>query len=203
MSKLYFIYAPMNTGKSAYLLMKAHSFLENDIPILCIKPSIDDRDGQGVIKSRIGLEMECLTIDPEDNIEDIIKVYCMNMDGMGYPTPKWILCDECQFFTEKQIEQLAHIVDYHNIDIMCYGLRNDFTGHLFPATKRLFELADNIEEMKRSCSCGRKAIINARLDEFGNIVQDGEQIQVGGNDKYQPMCRKCYHDKITQSIVLD
>ena len=186
----------MNTGKSAYLLMKAHSFLENNIPILCIKPSIDDRDGRGVIKSRIGLEMECLAVDPDDNIKGIIEQYCVNMNGMGYPSPQWLLCDECQFFTEEQIEQLGEIVDDFDINVMCYGLRDDFTGHLFPGSKRLFELADNIEEIKLSCACGRKAIINARFDEDGDIITDGEQIKVGGNEMYKPMCRKCYNDRV-------
>lgn len=196
MAKLYFIHGPMNVGKSAYLLMKAHSFIENGTPILCIKPSIDDRDGKGIIKSRVGFEMECLTIDRDDNIEDIINQYCVTMEGMGHAIPRWLLCDECQFFTEEQIEQLANIVDNLNIDILCYGLRNDFTGHLFPASRRLFELADNIEEIKLSCACGRKAIINARLDEDGYIVTNGNQIKVGGNELYKPMCRKCYNDRV-------
>lgn len=198
MSKFYFVYGPMNVGKSAYLLMKAHSFLENNIPMLCIKPSIDDRDGENIIKSRIGLEMECLTIQPDDNIAGIIDLYCTNMEAVGYPRPQWLLCDECQFFTEEQIEQLATLVDNYDINVICYGLRNDFTGHLFPATKRLFELADNIEEMKLSCSCGRKAIMNARLNEYGEVITKGEQIQVGGNDIYKTMCRKCYNQLLSQ-----
>jgi len=196
MAKLFFIFAPMNTGKSAFLLMKAHSFLENDIPILCIKPAIDDRDGKGVIKSRVGLEMKCLAIDTDDDIMEIITQYNANMEAVGMETPKWILCDESQFLTELQVEQLSTIVDEYNINVMCYGLRNDFMGHLFPGSKRLFELADNIEEIKLSCACGRKAIINARFNEDGDIMTNGEQIKVGGNDMYKPMCRKCYKEKI-------
>ena len=196
MSKLYYIYGCMNTGKSAYLLMKAHSFLENKIPILCIKPSIDDRDGKDVIKSRIGLEMECLSIDDQDNIYNIIESYCMELRGFLQPTPEWILCDEAQFLSNKHVEELARVVDDLDINVMCYGLRNDFTGHLFEGSKRLFELADNIEEMKLSCECGRKSIINARIDEYGNIITDGEVIKVGGNEMYKPMCRKCYFDKL-------
>ncbi len=203
MSKLYYIFSTMNAGKSAQLLMKAHSFLENNIPILCIKPSIDDRDGEGVIKSRIGLEMECLTIDSEDDIYKIIEQYCVNMNAVGMPFPKWILCDESQFLTSKQVDQLAAIVDNQDINVMCYGLRNDFTGHLFPGSKRLFELADNIEEMKLSCACGRKAIINARFDEDGEIITNGEQIQIGGNDMYKPMCRKCYSEKIKMKTFME
>jgi len=203
MAKLYMIFAPMNTGKSAYLLMKAHSFLENNTPILCIKPAIDDRDGEGVIKSRVGLEMKCLAIDADDDITGIITEYNANMQAIGLPTPKWILCDESQFLTEEQVEQLSYIVDNLNINVMCYGLRNDFTGHLFPGSKRLFELADNIEEIKLSCACGRKAIINARFNEDGEIVTDGEQIQVGGNDMYKPVCRKCYHDMVNRKNFME
>lgn len=192
MSKLYFIHAPMNGGKSAHLLMKAHSFLENDTPILCLKPSIDNRENCEKINSRIGLSIECLTIDIDDNIYLIINDYCSNMEGMGQPIPKWILCDESQFFTEEHINQLAKIVDILDINVMCYGLRNDFTGHLFEGSKRLFELADNIEEIKLSCKCGKKAIINARIDEYGSILREGEQILIGGNESYKSMCRQCF-----------
>lgn len=203
MAKLYYIFSTMNAGKSAQLLMKAHSFLENNIPFLCIKPSIDDRDGKGVIKSRIGLEMECLTIDIDDDIEKLISQYCANMNGYGLPVPQWILCDESQFLTEEQVDQLSVVVDNYNINVMCYGLRSDFIGHLFSGSKRLFELADNIEEMKLSCACGRKAIINARIDEYGEIITNGEQIKVGGNNMYKPMCRKCYRDKLNQCKFLE
>lgn len=198
MAKMYYIYAPMNTGKSAYLLMKAHSFLENNTPILCIKPAIDDRDGKGVIKSRVGLEMQCLAVDADDNIMSIITEYNANLQAVGMPTPQWILCDESQFLTEQQVEQLSCIVDNLGINVMCYGLRDDFTGHLFPGSRRLFELADNIEEIKLSCSCGRKAVINARFNDDGEIVTDGEQIKVGGNDIYKPVCRKCYRDMVNR-----
>ena len=118
------------------------------------------------------------------------------------PSPKWILCDESQFLTEAQVDQLAAIVDNQDIDIMCYGLRNDFTGHLFPGSKRLFELADNIEEMKLSCACGRKAIINARFDDDGEIITNGEQIKIGGNDMYKPMCRKCYFERMKMKNLM-
>lgn len=196
MAKLYFIHSTMNTGKSAHLLMKAHSFLENGTPILCIKPSVDNRYGENIIKSRIGLEMECLSIDLDDNIYSIIEQYSLNMIGMGDRAPEWILCDEAQFLTCEQVEQLAQLTDKMNINILCYGLRSDFKSQLFEGSKRLFELADNIEELKLSCKCGRKAIINARVNEFGEILNDGEQVEIGGNEKYTPMCRKCYFEKI-------
>ncbi len=202
MSKLYFTHAPMNGGKSAHLLMKAHSFLENDTPILCLKPSIDNRENCEKINSRIGLSIECLTIDIDDNIYLIINDYCSNMEGMGQPIPKWILCDESQFFTEEHINQLAKIVDILDINVMCYGLRNDFTGHLFEGSKRLFELADNIEEIKLSCKCGKKAIINARIDEYGNILREGEQILIGGNESYKSMCRQCFFKNKDENEII-
>lgn len=195
MAKFYFNYATMNTGKSALLLMKAHSFLENNIPILCIKPSTDTRDGEGIIKSRTGMSMECLTIDNDDDIYAIVVNYCENLIGADMPTPKWVLCDEAQFFTAAQVDQLAKIVDTMDINVMCYGLRTDFRTELFEGSKRLFEIADNIEEIKLSCSCGRKAIFNARVDSDGHIALEGDSIEIGGNDRYRPMCRKCYYEK--------
>lgn len=199
MAKLYYIHAPMGCGKSAHLLMKAHAFLENDITVLCIKPSVDTRDGKDVIKSRIGIQMDCLSIDNSDNIYNIIENYIDELQLRGISNLQWILCDESQFLTSEHIEQLSNIVDELNINVICYGLRNDFTGHLFEGSKRLMELADNIEELKFNCSCGRKAIINARMDDFGNILQEGEQIQIGGNEMYKPLCRKCYFKKINEN----
>lgn len=193
-SKLYYIHAPMRGGKSAHLLMKVHSFIENNIPVLCIKPSIDDRDGENVIKSRVGLETECLSITTSDDIYTIINDYCKMMELYGNDLPQWLFCDESQFLTKEQVEQLAYIVDKLNINVMCYGLRSDFKGNLFEGSQRLFELADSIEELKLLCSCGRKAIMNSRIDEFGNIILDGEQIQVGDN-QYKSICRKCFFEK--------
>jgi len=198
MAKFYFNYATMNTGKSALLLMKAHSFLENGIPILCIKPSIDTRDGEDIIKSRTGMSMECLSIDPDDDIYVIVTNYCQNLIGADMPVPKWVLCDEAQFFTAAQVDQLARIVDTMDINVMCYGLRTDFRTELFEGSKRLFEIADNIEEIKLSCSCGRKAIFNARVDSDGQIAIDGDSIEIGGNDRYRPICRKCYYEKTAE-----
>ena len=105
---------------------------------------------------------------------------------------EWILVDESQFLTEEQVDQLAEIVDEMNIEVMCFGLRTDFQSHLFQGSKRLMELADEIEEIKSRCSCGRKTSINARFDKDGNIVFQGEQIMIGGNEKYKPLCRKCW-----------
>lgn len=196
MSKLYFIQSPMNGSKSALLLMKAHSFEERGIPFICMKPSIDNREGVDFIYSRIGIKRECITIDPDDNIFNIVNDIIALIDKANAKLPQWILVDECQFLMAKQIEQLTKIVDDLGINVMCYGLRTDFNTHLFEGSKRLLELADDIDEIKISCSCGRKAIINARVNDDGYVITDGEQILIGGNDRYIPLCRKCYSDAI-------
>ena len=196
MSKLYFIQSPMNGSKSALLLMKAHSFEERGIPFICMKPSIDNREGVDFIYSRVGIKRECITIDPDDNIFNIVNDIIALIDKTNTKLLQWILVDECQFFTAKQIEQLTKIVDDLGINVMCYGLRTDFNTHLFEGSKRLLELADDIDEIKISCSCGRKAIVNARVNDDGYVITDGEQILIGGNDRYIPLCRKCYSDAI-------
>ena len=186
-SKLFFRYATMNSAKSAELLMKAYNFEERGLKILCIKPSIDDREGKNVIKSRVGIERECKMVKPTDNIYDGVKKLLDNGGKID-----WILADESQFFKKEQIDQLGDIVDELEINVICCGVRADFRTELFEGSKRLFEIADSIEEMKSSCSCGRKSIINARIDENGNVVTNGEQIEIGGNDRYVSLCRKCY-----------
>lgn len=176
--------------------MKAHSFEERGIPFLCLKPSIDNRDGVDVISSRIGIQRECIAIDSNDNILEYVKKLIYEYQLNALPSPKWILVDESQFLTKLHVEQLSEVVDGMDINVMCYGLRTDFTTQLFEGAKRLMELADTIEEIKISCSCGRKALINARIDADGQIVVDGQQILIGGNDRYIPLCRKCYKEQL-------
>lgn len=190
-SKLYYKYGTMESGKSAVLLMDAHSFETRGIGVLCMKPSIDDRDGIDIIKSRMGIERECLTVYPNYNLFDIVNKCVKENKNDNFPL-QWILIDECQFLTSKQVEQLRRIVDTLNINVKCYGLRTDFKTNLFDGSKRLFELADDIEEMKISCNCGRKAIFNVRFNGNNQVVTSGEQILIGGEDKYKPLCSKCY-----------
>ena len=191
--KLYFRYSTMNSGKSGMLLMQAFQFEERNVPFLCLKSSIDTRDGDDVIASRIGIKRPCISVSTEDNLFKLIEEYIANASLEGIDKPLWILVDECQFLTKKQVDELAKVVDDLEINVLCYGLRTDFMTHLFEGSKRLMEIADDISEVKSSCSCGRKAMINARFDVNGNLITDGEQIMIGGNDMYVTLCRKCYY----------
>lgn len=193
MAKLYFKHAPMESGKSALLLIEAYNFEKRGIGFLCMKPSIDNREDTEKICSRIGIEKECFSIQYNYDIYSIIKEIVQKKKGKQL---QWILVDESQFLTSEQVEQLRAIVDDFDINVLCYGLRTDFQTHLFEGSKRLFELADDIDEMKISCSCGRKAIFNARFNEYGELITSGEQILIGGEDKYKPMCSKCYRKEI-------
>lgn len=191
-SKLYFFYGTMGSGKSMLLLAKAYNFQERNIPFLIIKSRIDDRDGIDVIHSRSLGDRECIGVNTNDNILKIVE----NEITTNNTLYQWILVDECQFLTEKQVDELAEIVDKHHINVLCYGLRNDFRTKLFEGSRRLFEIADTIEEIKSTCTCGGKTIYNIRVDNRGNIVTDGEQIEVGGDDRYISMCRKCFKEKL-------
>jgi thymidine kinase len=194
-SKLIFAYAPMNSGKSMQLLAKSHNFDERNIPHLILKSSIDTRDGDSVIHSRPLGDKPCISVKP---IENLYKIITSQIQEKG--KIKYILVDEVQFMSEKQIDQLSDIVDYLNITVICYGLRTDFQTHLFKGSKRLFEIADEIYEIKSNCDCGDKNLYNARIDKDGNVVTKGSQIEVGGEDKYLTMCRKCYKEKTKKKI---
>jgi thymidine kinase len=196
MSKLYFLYGVMSSSKSLRLLASAHEFDEKNIPILVLKPSADTRDGLNVVKSRAGLERECISVDSTLNLYNAINEYNHIRMAEFSGELKWILVDECQFLTEEQVEQLSDVVDYLGINVMCYGLRTDFKSKLFPASKRLFELADDIEEIKTTCQCGNKASINARFSPNGEIITEGNQILVGGDDLYHAICRKDWKNLI-------
>lgn len=173
----------------------AHNFQDHSIPFIVIKSIIDSRDGEGIIHSRALGDMECVNVSQNDNLFEFISKYLCAEMAYGAKGLKWILVDESQFLTEQQVEELAAIADNYGINVICYGLRTDFKTQLFPGSKRLFELADSIEEIKSSCYCNSKTSINARIDKNKKIVTDGEQIEVGGDDKYVSLCRKCYFEK--------
>ena len=184
MAKLYFKYGAMGSSKTANALITRFNYQERDMKVWLIKPSIDDRDGANIIRSRIGLEAVADVITPDADIFALFEA--------GHKDCNTVIADECQFFTPDQVDQLRKIVDIYNIPVLCFGLRTDFLTHVFPGSLRLFEVADSITEIKTVCSCGDKAIVNARIDENGHVVTTGSQILIGGNDSYIAMCHKCW-----------
>lgn len=194
--KLIYISGSMGGSKSLRLLALAHNLFENNIEFLLLKPSIDTRESDSVVRSRAGLERPCTLIDKDDNLFDIINEYKELLNKQGKEL-LYILIDECQFLTSKQVEELSQIADTLHITAYCYGLRTDFQSHLFEGSKRLFELADKVEFVKSMCACGNRAIMNARFVD-GEIVTDGDQVFIGGEESYTPLCRKCYMEKINE-----
>jgi len=193
MAKLYFKFGAMGSSKSAQALITKFNYEELGMSVWLIKPSIDDRDGADVIKSRIGLVAHAQIITPSQSIiEEYKKVGKHDV----------IITDEAQFFTPNQIDELRTLVDTEDIPVLCFGLRTDFQTHFFPGSARLMELADSMTEIKTVCACGRKATVNARIDEQGNIIYEGSQVLLGGNDSYVAMCHKCWKEgkKITRTI---
>lgn len=190
--KLIFRYGTMGSAKSANLLTTAYNFEERGKHVICVKPTIDTRSPQGIIDSRIeGLSRECYTVNSEEHIGN--KIWDIILDNCYSCHETIILIDEVQFLQPEQIDQLAELVDNNNLFIICYGLRTTSSCKLFPASARLFELADKIEEIKSVCDCGRKTIINAKLNEDGSFNYDDRVIvDVGGNEKYKAVCRNCW-----------
>ena len=189
MAKLYFKYGAMGSSKTAQALTTRFNYEEQGMRCWLIKPATDTRDGAEIIRSRIGLQAVGEVIGPEDSI------------GERYQAAGWcdvIIADEAQFFTPAQIDELRTIVDTVEVPVMCFGLRTDFQTHFFPGSRRLMEVADSISEIKTICACGRKAVVNARLDGEGNVVTAGEQVLLGGNDRYTAMCHRCWRQKIAR-----
>lgn len=195
MAKLHFRYGTMGSSKSAQMLMTRFNYMEKGRRVWLIKPSADTRDGETIIKSRIGLQAIADVIGPED---DILEKYINKKDAKC--APHVIIADECQFFSEDQILQLRKIVSIHDVPVLCFGLRTDFRCKLFPGSKALFELADEIEEIKSICKCGTKTSVNARLDKNRQVTIEGEQVELGSNNRYESMCWKCYYDNICNKL---
>ena len=147
----------------------------------------DTRELDSVIRSRIGIERRCEWIYPDTNLYDLAKDLFVKSGSVV----DWYLVDEAQFLSEAQVDQLARIVDDFGSNVICYGLRTDFKSHLFEGSRRLFEIADTIDEIKSTCNCGHKTIVNARIDANGDIVEEGAQVEIGGDDRYVAVCRKC------------
>ena len=189
--KLYFRYGTMGSAKTALLLTTAYNFEERKMDYMCLKPVVDTREGRNVIRSRIGIERECVWIYAGTNLYEFVKKLYKE-DGR---IVDWFLVDEAQFLTEAQVDQLSRVVDDFGSNVICYGLRTDFKSHLFEGSRRLFEIADTIDEIKSTCNCGHKTIINARIDSDGNIVEHGAQVEIGGDDRYVAVCRRCWRNK--------
>ena len=189
MAKLYFKYGAMGSSKSAQALITQFNYEELGMPVWLIKPSIADRDGANIVKSRVGLMREAEVVSPTDSIRELYSA----TGGRDV-----IIADEAQFFTPEQIDELRDIVDELDVPVLCFGLRTDFLTHMFPGSKRLLELADSITEIKTVCACGAKATVNARLTPDGRVVTEGEQVFLGGNDAYVAMCHRCWRRRIRQ-----
>ena len=189
MAKLYFKYGAMGSSKTANALITKFNYEERGMKVWLIKPSTDSRDGECTVRSRIGLSAEAQVVPPEMNIE---KEFENHVDC------DVIIADECQFFTSAQIDQLRDLVNDKNLPVLCFGLRTDFMTRLFPGSSRLFEVADSITEIKTICRCGSKAIVNARIDGEGNVLTEGEQVFLGGNDSYVAMCHRCWKNAIDE-----
>ncbi len=194
--KLYFRYGTMGSAKTALLLTTAYNFEERHMNYVCMKPCIDTRESVNVIRSRIGIERECQWIYPDTDL----YVKARELFEEAGHIIEWFLIDEAQFLTEEQVDQLSRVVDRYGTNVMCYGLRTDFQSHLFEGSRRLFEIADTIEEVKSTCTCGHKTIINARIDSNGDIVDQGAQVEIGGDERYIAVCRNCWrHRRIEQA----
>lgn len=187
LAKLYFRYGAMGSSKTAQALITKFNYEERGMKVWLIKPALDTRDGESVLRSRIGLEAKADALNAEF---DIFNAFSSSKKS------DVIIADEAQFFTPEQIDQLRRIVDELDIPVLCYGLRTDFLTHTFEGSKRLMEIADSISEIKTICECGKKAIVNARIDENGRIITSGGQIMLGGNDSYIAMCHACWKKKI-------
>lgn len=184
MAKLYFYYASMNAGKSTTLLQADFNYRERGMRTLLFTAGIHDRGGKGVIDSRIGLTQNAIPFDEATDLRVIAE------DEHFKAPIACILVDESQFLQPQQVRQLAHLADEVGIPVLCYGLRTDFQARLFPGSAELLALADSLIELKSVCECGRKATMNLRVDASGNAVREGEQREVGGNERYVALCRR-------------
>lgn len=191
MAKLYFKYGAMGSSKTAQALITRFNYQEKGMRVWLIKPSVDSRDGTMMIHSRVGLAAEAVVILPGDDLRALYGDYARENGPIDV-----IIADEAQFFTPEQIDALRDIVDTDNIPVLCFGLRTDFLTHLFPGSRRLLELADSISEIKTICRCGVKATVNARIDGQGYVITEGEQVVLGGNERYEAMCYKCWRQRI-------
>ena len=197
MAKLYFYYSTMNAGKSTTLLQAAYNYKERGMEPLLITAKLDDRSGYSKIVSRIGIEKKAQQFDGKDDLFSMIK------NKHKENKLNCVLLDEAQFLSKKQVWELARVVDDLKIPVLCYGLRVDFQGNLFPGSLVLLSIADELKEIKTICHCGKKATMVVRLDDKGNVIIKGEQIQIGGNESYISLCRLHWCEEIKKANIID
>lgn len=184
----------MNAGKSTSLLQSAHNYREQGMEVMLFTAAIDDRFGKGIVRSRIGLSADATVFDEHTDFKELVgtqsddsKLAC-------------VLVDEAQFLTADQVDQLAQVVDEQSLPVLCYGIRTDFQGELFSGSSRLLAIADKLFELKTVCSCGRKATMTIRLDDMGRAIAAGNQVEIGGNERYESKCR-LHHRELMQHAL--
>jgi thymidine kinase len=187
MAKLFFRYSAMNAGKSTSLLQIAYNYEEQGQKVQLFTAAIDNRAGTGKINSRLGLTREAQVFDDATDFCNLLE----NAQGLAC-----VLIDEAQFLHPAQVRQLHRIAHTRGLPIICFGIRSDFRGDAFPGSAALLTLADDLEEIKTICACGRKATMNVRLDDQGRKVKEGEQVVVGGNERYKQSCARCFYSDI-------
>ena len=190
MAKLYFYYASMNAGKSTNLLQADFNYRERGMATMLFTAAVDDRFAAGTIASRIGLSAAATAFDAATDLETCA------LDRHRGGALSCVLVDEAQFLTPAQVDQLARVADIHGIPVLAYGLRTDFQGALFPGSARLLALADSLVEIKSVCRCGRKATMNLRVDAAGRAIGEGAQTEIGGNERYEALCRKHHREAL-------
>ncbi|MFN7722652.1 MAG: thymidine kinase [Pirellulaceae bacterium] len=188
MAKLYFYYSSMNAGKSTMLLQSSYNYQERGMETMILVPDLDRRFGEGIVGSRIGLKAKAQIFLPQDDLQKIVQ------KQLTQQSVDCVLVDEAQFLTRQQVRQLSDLCDFEGIPVLAYGLRTDFQGELFEGSRYLLAWADAMIEVKTICHCGRKATFVLRVDADGIAVRDGQQVEIGGNDRYVSVCRRHFKE---------
>ncbi|SFZ98618.1 Thymidine kinase [hydrothermal vent metagenome] len=190
MAQLYFYYSSMNAGKSTSLLQSSYNYRERGMNTFVLTAAIDNRTSVGKVSSRIGLEVDAQVFKAEDNLAEMIgEIHAKQHQHC-------ILVDEAQFLSKEQVKQLTYVVDILGIPVLCYGLKTDFQGELFTGSQYLLAWSDKLVELKTICHCGRKAHMVVRLDENGKVLKEGEQVEIGGNERYESVCRTHFREHL-------